>query len=88
VVDAFVSNDADAVQYIAKIRDMATGAVTAQSMLLAHAGTSVYITEYAIVHTSGSMGVFSCTVDTGVISVIFTPTVANNLYISLIKFYL
>lgn len=91
VVDSFPANSIDIAKYIIKMKDVDSGAITGQDLLLVHDGVNTYISEYGVAYTSDTLlGTFSATIDNGIVNLILTPDVLDNnlnISITLFRFY-
>lgn len=88
IVDQFEVNTADVAKYVLKIKNQATNAVTGQELVIAHNGTTTFQSEYGIVHTATSLGTFSSNIESSMVTLRYTPASADNIVITVIKFYL
>lgn len=88
IVDSFPVESADIAKYIIKIKDVDTGAITGQDLLIVQDGTNIYISEYGVEYTSDSLlGTFSATIVDGIVNLILTPDGTNHTIVTLFRFY-
>lgn len=87
IVDSFDISEAEAVKYVAKIKDTVSGSLTGQEILLVHDGEDTYQSEYAIVHTNGTLGLFSSNITGTTVNLIYTPFTTNTIAVKIFKLY-
>ena len=88
IIDSFSVSSADIAKYIVKMKDVDTGAITGQDLLIVHNGVDTYISEYGVAYTSDSLlGTFSATIENGMVNLILTPDGTNHTVVTLFRFY-
>jgi hypothetical protein len=88
-IDFFSTAIVDVAKYVIKIKDLTTGAITSQDIMLAHdAANNIHITEYGILNTDVSLGRISALISAGILTVSFVPVTSNTLSVKLFKIYL
>lgn len=87
-IDSYSLNDYRAAKYLVQI-DEGSGVGAEYQMneilLIANNNGTVALTEYGIVSTNGSMGIFTATIAGSTVSLIFTPTLATQKTISVLR---
>ena len=70
------------------MKDVDTGAITGQDLLIVHNGVDTYISEYGVAYTSDSLlGTFSATIENVMVNLILTPDGTNHTVVTLFRFY-
>lgn len=87
IVDSFEITEAEVVKYTVKIKDVDSGALTGQEILLVQDGVNTYQSEFAIVHSNGSLGLFGSSISGTTVNLIYTPLTTNELAIKIFKLY-
>lgn len=98
IVDSFHKDSADIAKYIIKIKDLDSGHITGQDLILVQNGTDVFISEYGVEYTSDLLlGTFSASIEVdGTVNLILTPDTTDlngtgtgniNLRVTLFRFY-
>lgn len=65
-------------EYLVSIKDNAANGYQVSKMLVIHDGTTSYITEYGIMSTNSSLGVFASDISGANVRLLFTPTSSNT----------
>jgi hypothetical protein len=78
VLDSFAASAFRTAKYLVQVHATSAADYHASEILLIHDGTNVYMTEYAIVYTDGSLATFNADISGGNIRLLVTPTNAVN----------
>lgn len=79
VIDTFlISSNTISAEYTLTVKDNNSNAYQVSKLLLCHDGGSVSITEYAVITTNGSIGVFSASINATAVALSFDATTSNN----------
>ena len=76
VLDSVSTSSVRTLRYIVQVQNSTNYQAT--SLLLIHDGTTVYLTEYARVQTSGSLATFDADISSGNIRLLVTPAQATS----------
>jgi hypothetical protein len=78
MLDSLAVADFRSAKYIVQAHDTVTNTYQISEILLIHDGVSAYLTEYAIIYTTGSLGVYDAALVSGDIRLSVTPTSVNS----------
>lgn len=78
VLDSLTVADFRTAKYLVQAHDTVTNAYQTSEILLIHDGTVAYLTEYAIIYTSGSLGTFDAAIVSGDVRLSATPASSNS----------
>jgi hypothetical protein len=78
VLDDLAISDFRTAKYLVQAHDTVTNAYQTSEILLIHDGTTAYLTEYAIIYTSGSLGSFDAAIVGGNARLSATPASSNS----------
>lgn len=78
ILDTFTAASFRTAKYTVQIHDTANNYYHTCELLLIHDGTTVYITEYAIVYTNVSLATINADIAGGNVRLLVTPTNATN----------
>lgn len=78
VLDDLAVADFRTAKYLVQAHDTVTNAYQTSEILLIHDGTTAYLTEYAIIYTSGSLGSFDAAIVGGNARLSATPASTNS----------
>jgi hypothetical protein len=78
VLDSFSVSAFRTAKYLVQVHDTANNDYQASEILLIHDGVDPYITEYAIVFTTGSLATFNADINGGNARLLVTPTNNTN----------
>lgn len=73
VVDSFPSSTYRTTKYLIEVKNATTGYMS-EELLLTHDGTTVYLTEYALVNTVATFCTFDADISGGNVRLLATPT--------------
>jgi hypothetical protein len=78
VLDAMDIADFRTAKYLVQAHDTVTNNYQTSEILLIHDGSTAYLTEYAIIYTSGSLGSFDAAIVGGDVRLNVTPASTNS----------
>ena len=84
-VDAFTTTTYRTAHYIVQVTDNTNNQYHSTQIMLIHDGTNVYKTEYNEIYTVTMLGSFDANITGGVLSLQFTPTIATNKTLKMIR---
>ena len=77
-IDTFDINTHRTVKYIIQIQETSNNYFHSTEILLIHDGTTPYLTEYATIFSSSSLGTITANTAAGNVNILLAPTYANN----------
>lgn len=78
IVDSWSASSFRTAKYLMQIHDTSANEYHTSEILLTHNGTTVFLTEYAIIYTAASLGSFNADISGGNVRLLCTPTNNNN----------
>ena len=78
IVDSWSASTFRTAKYLLQIHDTSANEYHTSEILLTHNGTTVFLTEYAIIYTAASLGSFNSDISGGNVRLLVTPTNNNN----------
>jgi hypothetical protein len=85
VVDSWPTASFRTAHYMLQITDTTTTAYQASQIMLLQDGTDVFLTEYADIYTSTSLGSWSADISSGLVELLFTPNNSDNMNIMVVR---
>jgi hypothetical protein len=83
-VDTFTASSWRTAKYTVQISESSTN-YHSTDILLIHDGSIVHKVEYAVVTTTGELGIFDADINTGSVRLLFTATDATNKTLKVIR---
>lgn len=84
IVDTFTASSWRTVKYTVQISESSTN-YHSTDILLIHDGSTVHKVEYAVVTTTGELGIFDADINTGSVRLLFTATDATNKTLKVVR---
>jgi hypothetical protein len=84
VVDTFTASSWRTAKYTVQISESSTN-YHSTDILLIHDGSTVHKVEYAVVTTTGELGIFDADINTGSVRLLFTATDATNKTLKVVR---
>lgn len=84
IVDTFTASSWRTAKYTVQISESSTN-YHSTDILLIHDGSTVHKVEYAVVTTTGELGIFDADINTGSVRLLFTATDATNKTLKVIR---
>lgn len=78
IIDSWSASVYRTAKYLLQIHDTNSNEYHTSEILLTHNGSTVFLTEYAIISTATSLGSFNADISGGNIRLLVTPTNTNN----------
>ena len=79
IIDSFAAATFRTAKYLLQVHATSAAEYQTAEILLIHDGSTVYITEYAIVATGSTLATFNADISGGNVRLLVTPTNAANL---------
>jgi uncharacterized protein YpmS len=79
ILDSFAAGSFRTAKYLLQVHATSAAVYQACEVLIVHDGVNVYMTEYAIVTTNGTLATFNADISGGNIRLLVTPINAANL---------
>jgi hypothetical protein len=84
IVDTFTASSWRTAKYTVQISESSTN-YHSTDILLIHDGSTVHKVEYAVVTTTGELGIFDADINTGSVRLLFTATDATNKTLKVVR---
>ncbi len=84
VIDTFTTSSWRTAKYTVQISESSTN-YHSTDILLIHDGSTVHKVEYAVVTTTGELGIFDADINTGSVRLLFTATDATNKTLKVVR---
>ncbi len=84
IVDTFTASSWRTAKYTVQITESSTN-YHSTDILLIHDGSTVHKVEYAVVTTTGELGIFDADINTGSVRLLFTATDATNKTLKVVR---
>jgi hypothetical protein len=78
IVDSWSASTFRTAKYLLQVHDTNTNEYHTSELLLTHNGTTVYLTEYAIIYTAASLANFNADISGGNVRLLCSPVGTNN----------
>lgn len=85
VIDTFSTSVYRTTHYIVQVTDNTNSSYYSAQLMLIHNGASVWLNEYNVIYTTGILGTFDAIISAGNVQLTFSPTVATNKTIKVVR---
>jgi hypothetical protein len=79
IIDSFAATEFRTSKYLISIKNTDDDDYQSTEIMLLQDGSSAYLTEYATLISTATLGVFSANVNSGTVRLYMTPTMNNNI---------